>query len=237
MKRNILLIISLFFIHTSGLLAHALWIETSTVGKAGQKQAIKIVYAEPNDKPEKIADWYSDVPEFTLWLTGPDKQKVKLPTKAESDHFTAAFTPEKDGVYTLSISHTARELGGKTKYQFNASAIVSVGKSLAGNDPSLNTNDISVYADAGQVIKLNKPFQLTGIFKEKPSENLSVAVHSPSGWNKALSTNGQGVTEFTPIWPGKYSIEASKTEKEEGEHNGKNYTSIWRCATLLVDVK
>lgn len=237
MKRSILLFVIAFFLHTSSLFAHALWIETSTSGKAGQKQSIKILYSEPNDKPEKIADWYSDVKEFTLWLTGPDKQKVKLSTSAADDHFTSEFTPEKDGVYTLTVSHTARELGGKTKYQFNASAVVAVGKSPEGNAAAFNTNEISVFADAGKTYKVNKPFQLTGFFKEKPSEKLNIAVHAPSGWNKEISTNGQGVAEFTPAWAGKYSLEASKSEKEEGEHHGKTYTSVWRCATLLVDVK
>lgn len=237
MKRTISIFILLFFAVFGKLSAHALWIQTSTIGKAGQKQVIKIVYSEPNDKPEKIADWYSDVKDFTLWVTGPDKQKVKLPTTEAADHFTSEFTPEKDGVYTLTIGHTAKELGGKTKYQFNASAIVAVGKSVAGNDPALNPNDISVFADASKTYKVNKPFSLTGFVKEKPAENLQLAVHSPSGWNREISTNAQGVAEFTPIWPGQYSIEASKSEKEEGEHNGKNYTSVWRCATVLVDVK
>lgn len=237
MKR-VLSLFAVFFIALLGKVsAHALWIETSTVGKAGQKQIIKIVYSEPNDKPEKVADWYSDVKDFELWLTGPDKQKVKLPTTAGEDQYTSEFTPEKDGVYTISVSHTAKELGGKTKYQFNASAVVSVGKSVTGNDPALNPNDISVFADASKSYKVNKPFALTGFLKEKPAGDLHVAVHSPSGWNKEISTNAQGVAEFTPIWPGKYSIEASKSEKEEGEHNGKSYTSVWRCATVLLDVK
>ncbi|MBE9464772.1 DUF4198 domain-containing protein [Dyadobacter subterraneus] len=237
MKRTISIFVLLLIAVLGKVSAHALWIQTSTVGKAGQKQAIKIVYSEPNDKPEKIADWYSDVKDFTLWVTGPDKHKVKLPTTEAVDHFTSEFTPEKEGVYTISVSHTAKELGGKTKYQFNASAVVAIGKSVAGNDPALNPNDISVFADASKTYKVNKPFALTGFIKEKPADNLQVAVHSPSGWNREISTNTQGVAEFTPIWPGTYSIEASKSEKEEGEHNGKNYTSVWRCATVLLDVK
>ena len=237
MKRTISIFVLLLIAVLGKVSAHALWIQTSTVGKAGQKQAIKIVYSEPNDKPEKIADWYSDVKDFTLWVTGPDKHKVKLPTTEAVDHFTSEFTPEKEGVYTISVSHTAKELGGKTKYQFNASAVVAIGKSVAGNDPALNPNDISIFADASKTYKVNKPFALTGFIKEKPADNLQVAVHSPSGWNREISTNTQGVAEFTPIWPGTYSIEASKSEKEEGEHNGKNYTSVWRCATVLLDVK
>lgn len=237
MKRTISIFILLIIAVLGKVSAHALWIQASTIGKAGQKQAIKIVYSEPNEKPEKIADWYSDVKDFTLWVTGPDKQKVKLPTTESADYFISEFTPEKDGVYTISVSHTAKELGGKTKYQFNASAIVTVGKSVAGNDPTINPNDISIFADASKTYKVNKPFVLTGIIKEKPADNLHVAVHSPSGWNREISTNAQGIAEFTPIWPGTYSIEASKSEKEEGDHNGKNYTSVWRCATVLLEVK
>ena len=216
--------------------AHALWIQTATNGKAGQKQTIKIVYSEPDDKPEKLADWYSDVKEFELWVTTPDKKKIKLETVAGEDHFTADFTPETDGVYTLSISKSAKDLGGSTIYQFNASAIVKVGKSLTGNDASFNANEINVFADASKSYKVNQPMILTTFFKDKPTQKLHVAIASPSGWNKNLSSNAQGVAEFTPIWPGTYKVESSTSEEATGEHFGKPYKSIWRCATLLVDV-
>ena len=234
---NALSIIALLFLAAIGhASAHALWIETSTKGKAGQKQSIKIIYSEPDDKPEKLADWYSDIKEFELWLTTPDKQKVKLATVAGADHFMSEFTPEKDGVYTLSISKSARELGGTTVYQFNASAIVKVGKSLSGNDASFNGNEIKVFADASKGYKVNQPFRITTILKEKPAEKLRVGIASPSGWNKYVSSDANGLAEFTPIWPGTYKIEASNSEMATGEHFGKPYKSIWRCATLLVDV-
>ncbi|CAG5003208.1 hypothetical protein DYBT9275_03097 [Dyadobacter sp. CECT 9275] len=35
-----------------------------------------------------------------------------------NDHFTADFSAEKDGVYRLTISKSARELGGTNAYQF-----------------------------------------------------------------------------------------------------------------------
>jgi hypothetical protein len=235
--KNRFSLIALFLITSLGnAFAHALWIETSTIGKTGQKQSIKIVYSEPDDKPEKLADWYSDVKEFELWLTAPDKQKVKLTTIAGEDHFSSVFTPEKDGVYTLSISKAAKELGGSTIYQFNASAIVKVGTSLAGNDASFNGNEINVFADASKNYKTNQPLNITTILKNKPTEKLHVGIASPRGWNKNISSNASGIAEFTPIWPGTYKIEASTSEKAEGDHFGKPYKSIWRCATLLVDV-
>ena len=236
LMKNILSLIALLFLSISNLFGHALWIETNTNGKTGQKQTIKIVYSEPVDKPEKLSDWFSDVQEFELWLTTPDNQKIKLATIAGEDHFTSEFTPEKDGVYTLSISKAAKELGGSTIYQFNASAIVKVGKSLAGNEASFNGNEIKVFSDASKNHKANLPLSLTTIFKNKPTEKLHVSISSPSGWSKNVSSDANGVAAFTPIWPGTYKIEASTSEKAEGDHFGKPYKSIWRCATLLVDV-
>ncbi|MCE7066625.1 DUF4198 domain-containing protein [Dyadobacter sp. CY326] len=232
-----LILIGLFAIcGAANAFAHALWIETSTTGKAGQKQSVKIIYSEPDDKPEKLADWYSDVKEFELWLTGPDKQKVKIPVTAGEDHFTAEFTPQKDGVYSLSISKSAKDLGGSTIYQFNAGAIVKVGNSLTGNDAAHNGNEISVFTDAAKDFKANKPLQMTTLLKGKPADKLQVSIASPTGWNRNVSSNASGVAEFTPIWAGTYKLEASATEKTEGDHFGKPYKSIWRCATLLVSV-
>lgn len=235
MKKSLLAIAFVLF-SIGNLFAHALWIQTGTTGKIGQKQSVKIIYSEPDDKPEKLADWYSDVKDFELWLITPDKQKVKLTTVAGEDHFTSEFTPEKDGVYTLSVSKAAKDLGGTTIYEFNASAIVKVGKSLTGNDAAGDGNAISVFTDASKVFKVNQPFSFTTLLKGKPTENLHVGVASPSGWNKNISSEANGVATFTPVWPGTYKLEVSTSEETSGDHFGKPYKAIWRCATLLVDV-
>lgn len=234
MKRFSLLI--LFLLATIiDVYAHALWIQTNSIGKTGQKQTVTILYAEPGETPEKVADWYSDVSQFDLWLIGPDKQKTKLPVTAVQDHFTAEFTPAQNGVYTLAVGHAAKELGGTTKYQFNATATVSVGKSSTALVAAPNELNITL-TQTGKAPKVGQAVSLAGYFKEKPSEKLHVMVSSPSGWNRAIQTNADGIAEFTPLWPGRYWIEASKTEKQTGEQNGKTYQSVWRCATYVLDV-
>ena len=59
--------------------AHALWIETASSGKLGQKHAVKVFYGEfvANER-DSVAKWYSDVKDFSLWLVGPDQKKVQL---------------------------------------------------------------------------------------------------------------------------------------------------------------
>lgn len=236
MKNKLTLLALALVLSVGNALAHALWIQTASAGKVGQKQTVKISYAEPGDKPEKIADWYSDVKAFELWLIGPDQQKTKLTTVAGDDFFAAEFTPEKEGVYTLATGHSAKDLGGATVYQFNASALVTVGKAKTANAAAANGNELAVSADAGTGYKVNKPLNLTGLYKANPLEQLAITVTSPTGWSKTVSTDKNGVADFTPLWPGTYFIEASKSWKEEGKHHDKDYKSFWRCATLVVDV-
>lgn len=236
MFKKLIVVAALVLINAANLLAHALWIQTAPVGKAGQKQTIKILYSEPNEKPEKVSEWYSDVKDFQLWLTTPDNKKTKLAAVAGEDSYTAEFTPDQEGVYTVSVGHTSKDLGGKTVYQFNASALVKVGKSLSGNEAAFNSNDLSVFVDQSKVYKANKPMTVKAVYKKNASEKLYLTVSSPSGWSKSIETNDQGVAEFVPIWPGTYYIEASKSWKEAGTHNGKEYAGFWRAATVLVEV-
>ena len=216
--------------------AHALWIETNPVGQKGQKHSIRVSYAEPGETSEKLQDWYSDVRSFELWLISPDQQRTKLVVTPGERQYTAEFTPQQDGVYTLAVGHAAKDVGGTTKYQFNATASVQVGKADAAS--AAYPNDLTVALAKGiEAYKVGQPIVLTGVFKEKPTDKLRISVHSPSGWNKEILTNTDGIAEFTPIWPGTYRIEASKTEKETGEQNNKPYQSVWRCATYVLDVR
>ncbi len=214
---------------------HALWIETNPTGQKGKPHAVRIVYAEPGETPEKTAGWYSDVKSFELWLISPDQQKTKLTVTPDTDQFTAAFTPDQDGLYTLAIGHTAKDPGGTTKYQFNATAAVMVGQ--PGKRAVPGANELSVApVDAGRLYQTGQPVALAGLFKAKPAGKLQITVYSPAGWNRTIQANAGGQADFTPLWPGTYYIEATTTEKESGEMAGKPYHSVWRCATYRLVV-
>jgi len=218
------------------LSAHALWIETNTIGKAGQQHEIKIFYGEyVNNEKEKIEKWYSDVKEFTLWLTAPGKEKVKLNTVAKDDYFSANFTPEKDGVYFITVAHEAKDLGGTTKYEFSSVATVAVGKSNAVDLNSVS-NSLKVSTADAKVYKANAPVQLKAVLNGKPLANKHVSVFSPEGWGKEFTTDANGVINFSPIWPGRYVVEASNFVKNGGEHNGKEYKAEWQGATSSFEV-
>lgn len=217
----------------SGAYAHALWIETNAEGKKGVAQQVKIFYGEYSENaPEKIADWYSDVKDFKIWLVAPGKEKVILEVTPSEDHFTCSFTPEANGVYSLFISHEAKKLGGKTKYQFNASAVVNVG-SANESIAARNENPLKFSYDHNAV---DKPVTVKALFNEAPAEKFTTAVFSPKGWT--IQINGkEGLAQFTPEWKGRYMIEISNRSEEKGEHHGAAYEAVWRAATRLVEVR
>jgi uncharacterized GH25 family protein len=237
MKKLKCLLFTVFLIASSNqLFAHALWIETTTTGKIGQSHEVKIYYGEyASNEREETAKWYSDVKTFSLWLTTPGQEKVRLNTKEGDNFYGATFTPEKDGVYTLTVVHEAKELGGTTKYEFSSIASVAVGKTTEINLSTI-TNSLKVSANEAKVFKNNTAVQIKAELNGKPLSNKHIAVFSPEGWAKEYTTDENGNIFFKPLWPGRYVLEVSNSEKTTGDHHGKTYSAIWQGATSSFEV-
>lgn len=218
--------------------AHALWIETNTSGKIGQAHEVKLFYGEyAQNERDVTSKWYSDVKDLTLWLVGPDKQKIKLTTTLGENLATASFIPEKDGQYTLLVSHPAKDMAGTTQYHFLTSATVHVGKTAANIDGDAISNELKIFPESGVKYKVNTPVKLKAVHNGSQKAEASVSVFSPSGWSKVLTTNKDGVVEFTPLWPGRYVVELTDYKEKKGEQNGKAYEALWQGSTYSFEVK
>ncbi|WP_214229155.1 DUF4198 domain-containing protein [Pedobacter sp. B4-66] len=235
-KINTLLLTLLLSVTTTSIFAHALWIETASSGKVGQKQTIKVFYGEyvANER-DSVAKWYSDVKDFTLWLIGPDQKKTQLALTPGVNQFESSFTPESNGAYTVMVSHEAKELGGTTKYHFLSSASISVGKIAAVS--AQNANVLKLHIEDVLSAKVNKPLQLKAFLKDAAAKGKTVSVFSPNGWAKELTTDVNGVAEFTPLWAGRYVVEVTDLDKTAGQHNGKDYKATWKGATYSFELK
>ncbi len=216
--------------------AHALYIDTDAKGKTGKKQEVKIFYSEFEDRSiEKVADWYSDVASFELWLIQPDGSRKQLSTSAKSDHFVSEFTPDQKGKYRLEISHTAEDPGDGTAYQFNAFAEVLVGNTPGEPVLSKKLPDLLLVEQSqtnGTKTKIYRTF-----LKGKPAANISTTVFLPSGGKKTILSNAEGEVALTMEEKGTYFLEATSFHKDEtGETKKSPYKSVWRCATQKIEV-
>ncbi|HKG05880.1 MAG TPA: DUF4198 domain-containing protein [Pedobacter sp.] len=221
---------------TTSIFAHALWIETASTGKVGQKQTVKVFYGEyvANER-DSVTKWYSDVKEFSLWLVGPDQKKTQLTLTPGVNYFEGSFTPEKNGAYTVAVSHEAKELGGTTKYHFLSSADVTVGKVLPA--ATQNPNVLKLHVDDVSAAKVNKSVKLKAFLKDAAAKGKTVSVFSPNGWSKELIADENGIVEFTPLWAGRYVLEVSDMDKTPGQHHGKDFKATWKGATYSFEIK
>lgn len=220
------------------LFAHALWIETKATGTKGKPQEISVYFGEFSDNDiTPAAKWFSDLKDFSLTLISPSKKEIKLTPTALDKKYQAFFTPDEDGVYTVVMQHTVKDVYGTMKLDYNSSATVVVGNKTAGNTAEANKNTIGLFSENANVAKKNT--KITGIasYDGVAAKKQKIKVIAPNGWEKELYTDEKGQFEFTPIWSGQYMVEFAHTEKNAGEHNGKKYDEIWKMATYSIEVK
>lgn len=217
-------------------MAHAIWIESVSVAKKNQSQEVKVFYGEyASGEIEKTDKWYSDLKNIEVWLHTPSKKRVKLQLEDKQDYLLSSFLPSEDGVYYITTVHTAKELGGTTKYEFSSFLPVKVGKETVNRDMSIvQPLSVSVQTDiSGQNSKINALVSKNG----KPLENAEVIVMSSSGWSKTFKSDSQGQVSFEPLWKGAYVIEASQYLPEAGNWGGKAFTHAWQGSTTFFEIK
>ena len=238
MRLKLFLFSCLLFAGLSKASAHAIWIETDPVAKKAASHQVKVFFGEYGDNErDTVAKWFSDLKEIKLWLVSPDGTKTQLSTSDGVNHLSASFTPKEDGVYTLLIAHVVKDMHGKSKIEYNASATVLVGKQAAANKASFNPNEISVFTETPWMAKLQSPIKLQSFYQNKPAAKQKVQVVSPSGWEKVLYSAEDGTTTVTPVFTGVHMVELMQQVKEPGEHNGKPFESTWKIATYCINVK
>lgn len=210
-----------------GVQAHALWIHTASKAEKGTAHPYKIYYADYHENAiEPVADWYSDVKEFELWLISPSGKKTKLEPTATAEYFEGSFVPEEDGEYRMEISHTADPGDSKTAYQFNAYAQVWVGK---GKSKAKVDTDLAL-------IKNAKSSEYEVLYKGKPLAEGDVIVLDPNAESHELKTDKKGKASLNLTAKGVYFAEATHTEKLP-ENDPSGLKSIWRCATQAIEIE
>jgi hypothetical protein len=241
MKSNTLKAITfilMIFVTSPQLFAHALWIETKATGTKGKPQEISVFFGEFSENDiTPTSQWFSDIKDFSLVAISPTNQQIKLLTVASEKKYQAYFTPEEDGVYTIIMQHTVKDLYGSMKLDYNSSATVVVGNQLKGNEAIQNTNEISLFTQEAAQAKVSKSVTVNAWYGAKIAKNQKLKVIAPNGWEKELYSNDKGEITFTPIWSGNYMVEFAYSEKTTGEHNAQKYDEIWKMATYFITVK
>lgn len=217
--------------------AHCLWIETASTGQKDKKQAITVFYGEFGEgQSDALSEWYSDVPQLKIWLVAPDGQKVQLQAQKTDRHIKSDFTPSQEGVYTVVLSHEAKDLGGETKYHFIASTYIAVGQNAQALAKD-NKSDLKITPSTAGTFKKSQIVQLTATYQGKALADQKMEIATPSGKIEKLKTDAQGQVSFTAEESGKYNSQIEYYEETPGTHYDAPYSNFWIVSTNSIEVK
>ncbi|HET8736330.1 MAG TPA: DUF4198 domain-containing protein [Pricia sp.] len=218
--------------------AHYLWVETARNGMVGQEQKVKVHYGEYTYGviEEVNGEAFPAVSLFTLWVIHPDGEKEMLETKAEKNHYSASFVPQKNGTYTLLLNNNEIEVIDYTQYDFgifkthyHSTAKVSVGNA-EGDTEVQNPSGLAIKELANDGGKVT----LQVLYKDSPITEQEAKIFVSDLWSKTLETDEKGQITFELPWDTKYIVETTKKEEVPGTYKGKDYEFIWHCATYCI---
>jgi uncharacterized GH25 family protein len=236
MKTKISLLALFLAFSISNVFAHALWIETASIGKKGQPQDVKVFFGEyESNETDTTAKWFSNLKDFKLVLTAPDGTTKILTTSPDVIFYKASFTPDQDGTYKISVVHEVAAVYEKAKIEYYAFADVAVG--------NLKINK-AFPADATLTIRPDKHTLKVGetavhevIYNQKPFANQKLTLVGPDKKGQPAETDAQGKFTFKPATKGNYFLEAFTEDKTPGKLNGQDYEKTWHLVTYTTEVK
>lgn len=209
--------------------AHAIWLESSSQGTKGKAHTVKVFYGEyATGELEDTKSWYSDLKSLTLQLVDPNEKISTLPLVDKGQYLEASFVPDAEGAYQLFTRHAAKDLGGETRYEFIAQAIVQVGKSSKKGALPLGFQlDI-----LPEIFRLKDKVSISLRKDGQPAVHQDILVMSESGWSKTYKTDEQGHASIDALWAGRYVVEFSNMDVQGGDWHGKAYKRNWQGLTI-----
>lgn len=215
--------------------AHAVWIETTLNGSKNKTQEVRVYLGEyAENVRDSVTKWFSNMKDVQLFVTAPNGDRQPITLKANGNHLVGSFTPATDGAYTLSITHAVADIYSEGKIMYYATATVVAGKPTPSLLPEATALSI---VPAVEDPKKAQAVPLKVFNDKQPLAASKIEISSPDGWIKTLHSNESGEAVFSPLQSGQYLLEAVRTEKTTGEHNGKSFKTVTHIVTHCIGVK
>lgn len=236
MKTKLSLLLFFLAFSVTSTFAHALWIETSSTGKKGQPQDVKVFFGEYEaNEPDSAAKWFSNLKQFKLVLTAPNGTTKVLTATPEVTFFKTSFTPDQDGTYKLSIVHEVAAVFEHAKIEYYAFADVAVGKSKL-NTTFPNEAALTIKPEK-QVLKVGESATHQVIYNKAPFAKQKISVINPDRKAQPTETDAAGKFTFKAEQRGNYFFEAFTEDKTAGKLNDKDYEKVWHLVTYTTEIK
>lgn len=246
---------ALFLSHAQPSFAHFVWVEIHGVAKPGEEQFIAVYFGEYQESLREEAGGRLDtIDGVTLEIVDPKRARHEIKLTKQDNHFAGQLPSCMPGRYAVTARQADAPVQDLTKHdigvvkpmfyartEFVCYAEGRVGERQPEPSPTMDLEVIPLSHGTdlphGAVShKVSSEIVFKVIFKGAPLASRAVLVHSPIGWDKELHTDSQGVTSFTPLWPGFYVVEVEFQEKTPGEYKGKPFEAVRHRGTLTLNI-
>ncbi len=235
MKTKLSLLFFFLAFSVTSAFSHAMWIETSSIGKKGQTQEVKIFFGEYEaNEPDSAAKWFSNLKSFKLVLTAPNGTTTVLSAAPDIRFYKASFTPNQNGTYKLSVVHEVADIYEKGKLMYYAFADVAVGSSKI--NVAFPTEAALTIRPEKQVSKVGESTLHQVTYNNTPFAKQKLTLVNPEGKAIPTETDAEGKFTFKPEAKGNYFVEAFTEDKTAGKLNGKDYERVWHLVTYTTQV-
>lgn len=235
MKTKLSLLLFFLAFGLSSAFSHAMWIETSSTGKKGQAQEVKIFFGEYEaNEPDSAAKWFSNLKSFKLVLTAPNGKTTILSAAPDVRFYKANFTPDQNGTYKLSVVHEVADIYDKAKIEYYAFADVAVGNSKI--NAAFPEEAVLTIRPEKHVLKVGESSAHQVIYNKAPFAKQKLTLVNPERKAIPTETDAEGKFTFKPETKGNYFLEAFTEDKTAGKLNGKDYEKVWHLVTYTTQV-
>jgi len=235
MKTKLSLLFFFLAFSVTSAFSHAMWIETSSIGKKGQTQEVKIFFGEYEaNEPDSASKWFSNLKSFKLVLTAPNGTTTVLSAAPDVRFYKASFTPNQNGTYKLSVVHEVADIYEKGKLMYYAFADVAVGSSKI--NVAFPTDAALTIRPEKQVSKVGESALHQVIYNNTPFAKQKLTLVNPERKAIPTETDAEGKFTFKPEAKGNYFVEAFTEDKTAGKLNGKDYEKVWHLVTYTTQV-
>jgi len=236
--------------------AHFVWIESPSSLPPNQPTTAKAYFGEYNESlKEQTGGRLDERAGLTSWLIEPNGNKRGLGMTQETNYFRIPVKLSSPGPYNLLAIDQDEPVRDGTPYpsigmHYKPMFYARTQFSIAGTPSSSSEHHTQmaetleldiipsqpVASNTSNSLTVNENMEFQVIFKGQPLAKATPVAYAPNGWSKELQTNDEGVTQFTPLWPGTYVIDYVNLEKSPGQFQDTPYEAIRHRATLTIHV-
>ncbi|MDO4695709.1 hypothetical protein [Porphyromonas sp.] len=220
-KQFKLFIIATLLIFTSNVAnAHTMWLETTTKAELGKEHSVSLYFGEFSMADRTpLKGWLAGMDQGTWEVLTPSGKVIKLTPKSADPCYTASFIPNEEGWYRIHYDCWVPQLWHGSKLHYQSIAWVHVGTSEAGLTHQSPFDQGITFLPPIQVpLRVGGETKFPVATEDGNYKGIKVNILGDNGWSKNYYRFPEGLLSFTPLWPGHYLINSTKTrELSEGE--------------------